>query len=218
MGSPPHYVCFEGVESTGKSAQIPLVQSHLASLGFRCTVISEFPSEGEVITKITSALRKSIFISEGFPHGPESAFFYMLYADSLRRKGAECGADILLQDRGIDSSAIYQGYFAAKEHSCFPIRLRDSIEDLYHMLGIRLPDMIIVFQASIDVIKQRFMKREVRELTEIEIVRIQELQHAYETLAKRSERYRIVNADDLSHQVTQTIVGHILESRSPSRT
>src|SRR4051812_8291429 len=109
----PIYVTLEGIDSSGKTTLAASLSKKLPALGISVTCRAEFPRSDEFEAALLhEALSKSIFISESFRYGPQSAFFYMAFVDSLTWPERTL-SELIIGDRGPDSLCVYQGYFAS---------------------------------------------------------------------------------------------------------
>ena len=204
------FVSFEGVEAVGKSTLIPPIIDSLQAQGVKCAVKREFPESLEMKGKIEGALARSLFISEGFDEGAAAALFFMLYAEAINLKAADQDCDVLIGDRGLDSIAIYQGWFAANRQEYSPDLFLTMMENLYSVVGLPLPDRVFLLSVPHEQINNRFRRRTSRSLSASEKERIVLFQEFFQQLAKARPKYREIDADRNPDLIMNEIVDVIL--------
>jgi dTMP kinase len=100
------FLTFEGIDGSGKSTQLKLLQSHLESLG-RSVFVTREPGGTEVGEKI----RKLLLHGEDLNPWTEVNLFVAARAElvaTVVRPELDAGRDVIL-DRYIDSTLVYQG-------------------------------------------------------------------------------------------------------------
>ncbi|MDQ7833749.1 MAG: dTMP kinase [Humidesulfovibrio sp.] len=103
------FITFEGIEGTGKSTQIALLQQHLESQGHKVRVTLE-PGG----SRIGAELRRVLLSLENRDLTPQAELFLYLadraqHVAQVVRPAIAAGA-VVLSDRFADSTVAYQGY------------------------------------------------------------------------------------------------------------
>ncbi|PKQ26960.1 MAG: dTMP kinase [Actinobacteria bacterium HGW-Actinobacteria-4] len=184
MAYPGFYIVFEGGDGVGKSTQIDLLAEHLRSAGGGShTVVTTREPGG---TDLGRELREAVMHGDHVDPRAEA----LLYAadrahhvGTLVRPALERG-DVVVQDRYVDSSIVYQGGARG---------LGDEVERISRWAteGL-LPDLTIVLDtAPIAGRMDRDLDRLERETAEHSV----QIRQAYLDLAARApERYAVINA------------------------
>lgn len=169
------YAALEGLEGTGKTTVLPMIAGRLQHQGLRVQIKPEFPA-GRLDDEFREALLNGLFLGEHLKMSPQAAFFYLLFADTFALSEVDfSGSDVVLADRCHLTQTMYQAYFASQNRESFSAeRIRSTLEELYCMFGLPLPDVIFILQAPHEVLVERLQQREGRPVTpsEQKILRI----------------------------------------------
>lgn len=149
-----HFISIEGIEGAGKTAQLRFMQSYLEEKGYKVTIVRE-PGG----TKFGEGLRSAILESTtSLSPIAEAYLFASSRAQLLKEiilKNLEKERNIIICDRYIDSSLVYQGYAGQlgiekvmQIHNAYPLNtlpnltiyLKISIETSIKRMDIRNND------------------------------------------------------------------------------
>ena len=188
----PIYVSVEGIDTSGKTTLALDLSEHFAAIGHTVGLKPESPSDSEVEEHVGNALEHSIFISQGFVHGPRAAMLYMLYAECLAYQQVCEDVELVVADRGIDSVAVYQGAALQSIDSADVGPLLNALEMFYSSIGGRIPDLTILLLISTDELNRRFYARHERGPTEFELSELVRLQARYQHIASVRPRFVVL--------------------------
>lgn len=200
------FITFEGGEGAGKSTQIELVKEFLTQNNY-CVVITREPGG-----TCGAELVRNVILSGGAEqYGPamEAILFAAArndHVESLIRPALQQGK-IVLCDRFIDSSRVYQGV-TGDLGSDFMMKLERVAID-----GVK-PDLTIILDISAEEgLARAHLRRGNDEIDrfEKETMNIQEQRRqAFLKIAEQEpERCKIVNAAQSVEQVSQDILAHV---------
>jgi len=209
------FAALEGLDGTGKTTVLPMIAECLRHAGLSVQVKPEFP-EGELDTEFREGLLRGLFLSEHLSIAPQASFYYLLYAETLSLARCDFEAhDVVLADRSIYTLSMYQAYFSSNPRSNFDAhRVKDILETLYHMFGIRVPDHIFILHVPTSVSLERLKRRESREMTSSE----KETLHIFDSIYRSFESERTVTMIDAlqpPEQVAEEIAQAIVVMRQP---
>jgi thymidylate kinase/8-oxo-dGTP pyrophosphatase MutT (NUDIX family) len=209
---PRLFVSFEGIDLAGKSTLAPSLTAALQDLGLRVVYEPEFPGRLDLAASIERALQRSIFVSEGFEEGARAALTFMIHGAALGLEGALAEEpDVLIADRGLDSLAIYQGWFVSasrEEFDPFPLLL--VLENLFATMSLPLPDRILLLRAPLEEIGRRFAARHGRPLAQKEANQLAQFQALYQNLARRIPRYRTLDTSQSAENVVSEALAIVI--------
>lgn len=204
------YLTIEGVDAVGKTTLASALRAHFEAAGRRAVVKPEFPSAPEVALPIDDALKRSIFIGEGFAGGPAAAFFFMAYAESLAIDGLP-PADLIVGDRGLDSLCLYQGPAICGRDRFDVVAVVSAMEALYSSLSLRIPERTLLLVLPAAQLPGRFASRNGRPPTHAELEHLVWLQEEFVRVASQRPRFRVVDAQGDPETVLQKAV-HAVET------
>jgi dTMP kinase len=163
------WVTLEGVEGVGKTY---LAQRLARRLGPRCTLLTELTDQdaeglpGQVVTALSQA--GDLFLRTGHPLTETFALLALKVREYERLQSAGSSVDIVLEDRGVDSVAVYQAAILASEG---PLQRMRTLAERIHAAAARwrpLPDLTVLLIDDLDVCERRFAERIGRPLREDE--------------------------------------------------
>jgi dTMP kinase len=196
------FIVLEGIDGAGTTTQMALLAEALVQIDYEvhCTIE---PSNGPVGRLIRATL-------QGKPGAPDREDLPRLFAKDrahhLKHEiepALERGA-VVICDRYVASSLAYQ-----------------SLNDPFHAIwdlnkAFRAPDLLLFVDVSVEIALARIQEREgAPELFEThnQLVAVSRLYHtALVRLMKRGDRIRVVDGDASPHQVSQEVLGHVLET------
>lgn len=207
----PIFISFEGIDTTGKTTLVSALAQNFAATGRSVGVKHESPRDQYVSVRIEDALKKSIFISEGFEQGPQAALLYMLYAECLSSQEVPKEAQLVLADRSIDSIAVYQGAALQGKNLVGAPHLLSALESLYSLIGGRVPDHTILLIISDEELQRRFKVRHGRMPTKAEFDELIRLQERYKQIASARSRYVVFDAGIPNQKLQEIVMRNIQE-------
>ncbi|WP_228447399.1 thymidylate kinase [Streptomyces paludis] len=197
----PLWVSVEGLNGVGKSEAIRTVA---AELGPRCMRLSELTDKdgdtlpGQVITALAST--GDVFLRAGHPVVETLAFLALKVREYERlSKGDLTGVEVILEDRGVDSTAIYQAVILAAQHPGLqPMALAERI--LATMAPWRpTPDATVLLTGDREVATSRFAARTGRVLANRDLVVIEQAEVLYRDIAlTHPERFTVLDVSGYS--------------------
>lgn len=183
--SRPLWVSVEGLNGVGKSEAIRAVA---AELGPRCVRLSELSDQdgdtlpGQVIAALRST--EDVFLRTGHPVVETLAFLALKVREHERLiAGDLTGVEVILEDRGVDSTAIYQAVILAAQHPAVQaLALAERI--LATMAPWRpAPDATVLLTCDREVATSRFAARTGRMLADRDLVVIEQAEVLYRDFA-----------------------------------
>ena len=178
------FVGIEGLDGTGKSTIIPIIAQLLREQGLSVAIKPEFP-EGKLDEELRAALTKGLFLAQHLQIPAAAAFFYLLYAELVSQEITPFDDhDIVLADRCHYTHAMYQAYFACKDPAAFDVvDVQARLEGLLSVLRVRLPDLVVMLEAPLEVVLPRLIEREGRPIKDEEVRVLQVFSECYARLA-----------------------------------
>lgn len=179
------FITFEGVEGAGKSTQIELLRTALEEQGLRVLVTREPGGE-----PVAEAIRKVLLHTEEHVEPlTELLLFLAARAQITERviRPALRAGTIVLCDRYLDSTTVYQGY--ARGLDLEMVRLLNRVAT-----GGQLPDLTIVLDLDERVGIARQASRNRMEREDLAFHRAVRQGYLAEA-AREPERFHVVNAE-----------------------
>ena len=192
----PLWVSVEGINGVGKTNA---VQATAAALGLRCLLLDELTDQsadtlpGRVIAALASG--GDVFLRAGHPVVETLALLALKFRE-VERLGPERldGVDVIVEDRGVDSVAVYQGAILHAEHRATPARAVAEQVLATARRWRRMPDATILLTGDRDVCTARFADRIGRELTARDLEVIEQADQLYRELAAAEpDRYTVID-------------------------
>jgi len=198
------FITFEGIDFCGKSTQIELLKSYLLKKSKKVQVIRE-PGG----TNISEQIRTMLLDKENSKMIMETEFllFSASRAQLVREKISPYLEEgiYVISDRFHDSSTAYQGYGRG-----IPIDVIISIHKL--AIGNTIPDVTFFIDIPIEVAEQRKQEKSIENLDRIEKSNknfYSRVRDGYLELAKRENRFRILNGADNIEHIHEKIISEI---------
>ncbi|MFD8414041.1 dTMP kinase [Streptomyces sp. NPDC059650] len=197
----PLWVSVEGLNGVGKSEAIRAVA---AELGPRCLPLSELTDQdGDTLPgQIIAALRSTqdAFLRTGHPIVETLAFLALKVREYERLvEGDMTGIEVILEDRGVDSTAIYQAVILATQHpGVQPRALAERI--LATMAPWRpAPDATVLLTCDRAVASTRFAARTGRALADRDLEVIEQAEALYRDFARaHPHRFTVLDVNGYS--------------------
>ena len=193
------FITFEGIEGTGKTTQIELLQKYLHSLGIQSVVTRE-PGG----TRLGERLRDLLLESAAVPVSYRTELLLMFSAraqhlEEVIYPALKLGTWVL-SDRFTDASYAYQGGGRG-----IPETFIHQLESLVH--GGFEPDLTILFTSDLKTAMQRVSKRGDKDRFESESAEFfGRVQRVYSRRAENfSQRFRVINAERRVEEVAAEI-------------
>lgn len=195
------FITFEGTEGSGKTSVIKEVKKYYESQGYQVMVTRE---PGGIA--ISEKIRDILLNKEHTEMDPRTEA--LLFAAARRQhlvekiKPALANGMIVLCDRFVDSSLIYQGY--ARNIGI------DKVYDInYFAIEDALPDLTVFVNVRPEVGLKRVFQTPNREVNRLDLEDLnfhQMIYDGYLELAKKYDRIKMVNGEqDLNLVVKETI-------------
>ncbi|MCH7963629.1 MAG: dTMP kinase [Bacteroidetes bacterium] len=198
------FITFEGIDFCGKSTQIELLKSYLVEKKKKVRVIRE-PGGTEISEKIRSILldkeNSKMFMETEF-------LLFSASRTQLVREKIKPYLDegiYVISDRFHDSSTAYQGYGRG-----ISIEVILSIHKF--AIGNTIPDITFFIDIPVEVAEQRRREKLNEHLDRIENSDKDfylKVRNGYLELAKRENRFRILNGTDNIANIHEKIINEI---------
>ena len=194
--SPPaRFICFEGIDGSGKSSCLQALQRHLQAQGQRVRVTRE-PGGSELGEQLRELLLQPR--SEAVDPITELLLIFAARRQHCTQLIAPClqQGSWVLSDRFLDSSYCYQGL----EHDDARI---DYFAEL--CVGALRPDLVFVFDLPAEVALRR-LNREHDRLESTYGARLEQIRQKYLLRARQGDHYRVVDANQEPERIQQQVL------------
>ena len=196
---------FEGVDGTGKETQLNLFKKHLLSEGLKFK-FNSFPRYNKpssyFINRYLDDLESPYGESDNIGPYMASLFYSLDRADaSFGLKRWLYNNDVVVLDRYTGSNVGHQGAkLADKEERK---KYTDWLFNLeYEILEIPRPDLNIVLDNPMDVIKRRLTERQNSDAHEANFDHIQKARESYLWAAENYDNFKIVSGVEDNRELT----------------
>lgn len=208
-GADPLWVSVEGINGVGKTSA---AHGTAALLGTRGVLLDELTDQVNdvLLSRVIAALSSTAdpFLRTGHPVVETLALLALQVRKSERLAGQSlAGVDVIIEDRGVDSVAVYQAAVLCSEHpGTRPEQVaRHILADARRWRGV--PDKTLLLTGDPEVCIQRFGARIQRPLAAEHAHLISEIDRLYRVLAEDDpDRYMILDVADLSPQESVDVV------------
>lgn len=214
----PLWVSIEGINGVGKTS---VARATTTALGARCVLLDELTDQtsdalpGQVITALGGD--GDPFLRTGHPVVETLALLALQVRKTERLARRDLtGVDAIIEDRGVDSVAVYQAAILCARDPLTPPETvaRRILSDACRWRG--LPDTTLLLTGDPAVCAQRFGARIGRPLSAQDTRLIEEIDRLYRVMAVDDPgRYIILDVADLSPQesgdAVQEIVAALLD-------
>lgn len=220
----PLRVSVEGVNGVGKTSA---ARSAAAMLGTRCLLLDELTDQpgdtlpGRVIGALAAG--KDPFLRGGHPVAETLALLALQVRKAEHLAGRDlAGVDVILEDRGVDTVAVYQAVIMCSQHPAL-----SPEEVARHVLSATLrwrplPDATLLLTGDLPVCARRFADRIGHPLAPEDMQVIERIDALYRTVAAcDSRRYTSIDVARLSPgesaSAVSQVVTTLLEERQAAR-
>lgn len=204
----PLWVSVEGNNGVGKTSA---VRATAASLGPRCLLLDELTDQaadtlpGQVIAALAAS--GDVCLRTGHPVAETLALLALKFREAERLSHLSTdrldGVDVILEDRGVDTVAVYQGVIL---HASHPPTVAGVVAEQILATVRRwlpLPDATILLTGDRVVCRARFAARIGRDLTASELEVIEQADQLYQDLAAAEpDRFIVIDVSGRSPQET----------------
>jgi dTMP kinase len=202
----PYWITLEGIEGVGKTYLTRLLDARLGSRG---TVLIEVTDQGaktltgQVITALSRA--GDLWLRSGHPATETLALLALKVGEYESRQGRhDMGAEVVIEDRGVDSVALYQAAILAGPHAS--VAQAHTLAQQIYATAARwrpLPDRTLLLVDDFDVCLARFEQRTGRTVSSVDRGLMRRAAELYTSQAAlEPERFRTVNRAGRSQQET----------------
>ena len=200
------FISFEGGEATGKTTQIKKIRNWFKKNKVPHTLTRE-PGG----TKLSENLRKIILSSKYKINTKIEVFLLMVSRiDHINRiiSPALKNKKVIISDRYVDSTAIYQGYY-----NKFGIK---NVYDLHKQyLNNILPNLTFYFDVDTATTSARLRKRKIKNKYDIIEKKFNnKIRKGYLKIAKNNKRFIIINASLNKEEIHKIIINKLLKEFS----
>ena len=191
------YVTFEGINGAGKTFYLSKFKEKFKNKAF---FIIDDKLSGVSLRIFEAMLNKDPFFRSGFPV-EEALCWYAIDLIEFEKKGISNlnKNKIVIQDRGMDTTALYAAISLNKENN------KISVIDLYKkIIKIRedigvIPDLTILFIDDFDLCLKRVEERDNRKYSKKEIDFLKEAREGFEKITKiYPNRIKVINKKNKS--------------------
>lgn len=212
-GATPLWVSIEGINGVGKTSA---TRSAAAMLGARGLLLDELTDQsgdklpGLVIAALSA--EDDPFLRTGHPVVETLALLALQVRKAERLAERDMtGVDVIIEDRGLDSVAVYQAAILCSQH---PETSPEAVVR-YVLSSIRrwrpFPDATILLTGDPEVCARRFTDRIGHPLAPPDVLVIEQIDALYRTAAADDPgRYTLVDVGDMSPEESAGAVGEIV--------
>lgn len=212
-GAMPLWVSIEGINGVGKTSA---ARSVAATLGARCLLLDELTDQsgdslpGRVIAALNSY--GDPFLRTGYPVVETLALLGLQIRKTERLTEPDIvGVDVILEDRGVDSVAVYQAAVLCSQH---PGTSPEAVAR--HVLSsvqrwVTIPDATILLTGDSSVCAGRFADRIGRPLTRSDVHVIEQIDTLYRQAALDDpDLYTLIDVGTMSQEDSAAAVEEIV--------
>ncbi|MDT3696572.1 MAG: dTMP kinase [Ignavibacterium sp.] len=198
------FISFEGIDFSGKSTQVKLLESYLKSQNKKVKLIRE-PGG----TVISEKIRKILLDKENNSMVIETEIFLFSAsrAQLVREIIRPCLEDgyYVITDRFHDSSTAYQGYGRGLSV--------ESIVKINNLaIGNTVPDITFFIDIPIEAAAERKAKMSMADLDRIEVSEekfFERVRNGYLEIAESEKRFRVIDGTKSINEINELIINEI---------
>ena len=197
------FITFEGIDGSGKSTQIQLLNSYLSTKGIECHIFRE-PGGTEISERVRSLLLHDI---EEMDPVTELLLFSSARSQLIAEKVIPLlnNDETVILDRFYDSTVAYQGYG----------RQSASLEDIKQLNRIAahgiVPDLTIYMKLSTEDAELRTASNSKDRMEKAGQDFFERVAKGFDELSKEENRFKTVDASRDKSVVHKDIVSHVQE-------
>ena len=192
-------IAFDGPSACGKTTLLERVALELSNKGLKIDILGERNPVRDLFDKLQV---ENNIIRSRLPPLTESLFWVMNQAYRVETELPKKKGDLVLIDRYIYTPITYQYIFLMS----FGIDLWDVSDYISKPFGVPLPrpNLSLILMAPLETLKQRFKKREHREMSQKEIELTEQALEVYKQLKKRFKNYYLINSNKPVEEIYKT--------------
>jgi dTMP kinase len=198
------FISFEGIDFSGKSTQIELLQDYLVEHNKKVEILRE-PGGTEISEKIRNILldnKNQVMFAEA-----ELLLFSASRAQLVREKirpYLQKGIYVI-SDRFHDSSTAYQGYGRG-----VPLDIVNNVHDL--AIGETIPELTFFIDIPVGIANERRKKKLKRKLDRMELSNIEffnRVRSGYLEIARKEERFKVIEGTQTIETIQNQIISEL---------
>lgn len=209
------FITLEGIDGSGKSSQIKLIESILKEKGLAC-VLNKEPGGTEIGSKIREVFLYSKGLNEKLTEDANMMLVVSSMCQSLdyKIKPALKQGQCVISDRFIDSTLAYQGSTSQEIESKVTILKNTFLKDIE-------PTLTLLFDLPVEIAHARIAKRDIANGNKVKdnleskgLEYFNKVRNKYLQIAKNNPVYKIIDAskpeNDVRKQVENVINNYLL--------
>lgn len=195
------FITFEGIDGSGKSTQIKLLEAYLSDKGIHCHIFRE-PGGTEISESIRSLL---LHDTEEMNPVTELLLFSSARSQLIAEKVIPLldNNETVILDRFYDSTVAYQGYG----------RQSAPLNDITQLNRIaahgRVPDITFYMRLSVDDARARTSSNRKDRMEKSGTDFFRKVSEGFDKLSREEQRFKVIDATNEKSRVHRDIVSHL---------